>query len=75
MYNYYNTLNHNLKRGILKFSEKISKNLSRPQFKFVSQMMFGILSGSLTPKTKNNLRKPGSLTPKTKNNLRKPHGG
>ena len=44
MYNYYNTLNHNLKRGILKFSEKISKNLSRPQFKFVSQMMFGILS-------------------------------
>lgn len=44
MYNYCNTLNHNLKRGILKFSEKISKNLSRPQFKFVSQMMFGILS-------------------------------
>ena len=44
MYNYCNTLNHNLKRGILKFSEKISKNLSRPQFKFVSQMIFGILS-------------------------------
>ena len=44
MYNYYNTFSHNLKRGILKFSEKISKNLSRPQFKFVSQMMFGILS-------------------------------
>ena len=44
MYNYYTTLNHNLKRGILKFSEKISKNLSRPNFKFVSQMIFGILS-------------------------------
>lgn len=44
MYNYYNTLNHNLKRGILKFSEKISKNFSRPEFKFVSQMIFGILS-------------------------------
>lgn len=44
MYNYYNTLNHNLKRGILKFSEKISKNLSRPEFKFVSQMIFGMLS-------------------------------
>ena len=44
MYNYCNTLNHNLKRGILNFSEKISKNLSRPQFKFVAQMMFGILS-------------------------------
>lgn len=44
MYNYFNTLNHNLKRGILKFSEKISKNLTRPQFKFVSQMIYGILS-------------------------------
>ena len=44
MYSYCNTLNHDLKRGILNFSEKISKNLSRPKFKFVSQMMFGILS-------------------------------
>lgn len=44
MYNYYNTLTYNLKRGILKFSEKISKNLSRPEFKFVSQMIFGMLS-------------------------------
>ena len=39
-----NTLNNNLKRSILNFSEKISKNLSRPKFKFVSQMMFGILN-------------------------------
>jgi hypothetical protein len=44
MYNYFNTQSHNLKRGILKFSEKVSKNLSRPDFKFVSQMVFGILS-------------------------------
>ena len=44
MYSYCNTLNHNLKRGILKFSEKISKYLSRPEFKFVSQMIFGMLS-------------------------------
>lgn len=44
MYNHCSTLNHNLKRGILKFSEKISKNFSRPNFKFVSQMIFGILS-------------------------------
>lgn len=28
----------------MKFSEKISKNFSRPEFKFVSQMIFGILS-------------------------------
>ena len=41
----YNTLTHNLKRGILKFSEEISKNLSRPKFKFVSQMVYGLLNG------------------------------
>ena len=33
-----------MKRGILNFSEKISKGLSRPDFKFVSQMIYGILS-------------------------------
>ena len=44
MYGYFNTRSHNLKRGILKFSEKVSKNLARPEFKFVSQMIFGILS-------------------------------
>ena len=41
----YNTLTHNLKRGILKFSEKISRNFSRPDFKFISQMLYGLLSG------------------------------
>ena len=40
----YSTLNSNLKRGILKFSEKVSKGLSRPTFKFVSQMIYGILT-------------------------------
>ena len=40
---YYNTLASNLKRGILRFSEKISTGLSRPDFKFVSQMIYGIL--------------------------------
>lgn len=44
MYNYFNTLNHNLKRNILGFCKKVSKNLSRPEFKFVSQIIFGILS-------------------------------
>ncbi len=43
MYNYCNTQSHNLKRGILKFCEKISKNLSRPDFKFVSDMIYGML--------------------------------
>jgi hypothetical protein len=40
----YTTLGSNLKRGILKFSEKICDGLSRPQFKLVSQMIYGILS-------------------------------
>lgn len=38
----FNTLTHNLKRGFLKFSEKLTKNLSRPDFKFTSQMIYGI---------------------------------
>jgi len=41
--NNYNTLSSNLKRGLLRFSEKISKGLSRPEFKFVCQMIYGIL--------------------------------
>ncbi|MBQ3224412.1 MAG: transposase [Oscillospiraceae bacterium] len=38
----FNTLTHNLKRGFLNFSEKVTKNLSRPDFKFTSQMIYGI---------------------------------
>jgi len=37
---HYTTLISNLKRGILRFSEKISDELSRPNFKFVSQMIY-----------------------------------
>lgn len=40
----YNTLGSNLKRGILKFSEKVCDGLSRPDFKFVSQVIYGMLS-------------------------------
>jgi len=40
---HYTTLGSNLKRGILHFSENISKGLSRPEFKFVSQMIYGML--------------------------------
>jgi len=42
--NNYTTLGSNLKRGILRFSEKISQGLSRPDFKFISQMIYGILT-------------------------------
>ena len=40
----YITLNSNLKRGVLKFSEKISKIFSRPFMKFICNMIYGILS-------------------------------
>ena len=43
----YNILGSNLKRKIIRFSENISNGLSRPRFKFICQMMYGILaSGS-----------------------------
>lgn len=42
--NNYNTLNSNLKRGILKYSEKISKKFTRPELKFVCNMIYGMLA-------------------------------
>ena len=42
--NKYSTLVSNLKRGILRFSEKISDGLTRPEFKFISQMIYGLLA-------------------------------
>jgi len=43
---YYNTLGNNLKRGLLRFTEKISKGYSKPQKKFISDMVFGIISAN-----------------------------
>jgi len=40
----YNTVSSNLKRGIVNFSERISRGLTRPESKFISQMIYGILS-------------------------------
>jgi hypothetical protein len=40
----YSILSSNLKRGLIQFSERISSRLSRPNFKFISQMVYGILS-------------------------------
>ena len=37
-------LGSNVKRGLLRFSERVSKGLSRPEFKFIAQMLYGILS-------------------------------
>jgi len=40
---HYTTISSNLKRGILRFAEAITKGLSRPEMKFVSQMIYGML--------------------------------
>ena len=40
---HYTTMSSNLKRGILTFSKRISEGLSRPEYKFVSQMIYGLL--------------------------------
>ena len=40
---HYTTLSSNLKRAVLSFSERISTGLTRPEFKFVSQMIYGML--------------------------------
>lgn len=39
----YSKLSYQIKRKILTFSNKISKNLSRPTYKFITQMIYGIL--------------------------------
>lgn len=42
----YSIITHNLKRG-MNFSEKISKGLGRVEFKFISQMLYGILNSHI----------------------------
>lgn len=41
----YNRLSYELKRNITRYSEKISNGLTRPQFEFVTQMLYGLLEG------------------------------
>jgi len=41
----YNTLGHNLKRGIFRFCDKISDGLPRPAQKFITDMVYGLLAG------------------------------
>ena len=42
----YNRLGYEIKRGLTNFSEKISKGIKRPHFKFITQMLYGILAGN-----------------------------
>ena len=42
----YNRLGYEIKRDLTNFSKKISKGLKRPQYKFISQMIYGILAGN-----------------------------
>ncbi|MEY8765073.1 MULTISPECIES: transposase [Clostridium] len=39
----YNKLSYQIKRKILTFSNRICKNLSKPSYKFITQMIYGIL--------------------------------
>ena len=41
----YSTLGHNLKRGIFNFCNKISDGFSKPVQRFVTEMIYGLLSG------------------------------
>jgi hypothetical protein len=41
----YNTLGHNLKRGIFNFSQKISTPLHKPSQRFIADMLYGLLAG------------------------------
>lgn len=42
--NHHTILTSNVKRGLLRFTEGISRGMTRPEFKFISQMLYGILS-------------------------------
>ena len=44
----YSRLSYQLKREIEKFTNKISKGLSRPKYKFVFQMLYGMLESQST---------------------------
>jgi len=41
----YSTIGHNLKRGIIKFCNKLSKGFRRPTQKFIADMVFGLIAG------------------------------
>jgi len=43
---YINTLGNGLKRGLLKFSEKVSEGLPKPTQKFVAEMVYGIAASN-----------------------------
>jgi len=41
----YSTLGHNLKRGIYNFCSKVSFGFYKPAQKFITDMVYGLLSG------------------------------
>ena len=44
----YSRLSYQLKREIKKFTDKISKGLSRPKYKLIFQMLYGMLESQST---------------------------
>jgi len=49
---HYNTLGNNLKRNILRFSEKVTQGFSKPTRKFIADMIYGIIASNSCTLTK-----------------------
>ena len=49
---HFNTLGNSLKRGIVRFSAKVSKNFSKPIRKFITDMVYGIIASESCMLTK-----------------------
>ena len=48
----YNTLGHNLKRGIFSFCKKLSNGMKKPTQKFIADMVYGIIASKSSYLTK-----------------------
>ena len=48
----YNTLGHNIKRGIFNFCEKLSVGMKKPTHKFITDMVYGIIASKSSYLTK-----------------------
>jgi len=48
----YNTLGHNLKRGLFNFCKKLSDGYKKPAQKFIADMIYGIIASQSSHLTK-----------------------
>ena len=57
----YNRLSYEIKRDLTNFTEKITKGISRTQYKFVTQILYGILAGNKVQKAKRQINPAQSV--------------